>query len=63
MRTDCPMCLKEDWFINPHYFSPILINNENKPDLSYISPQVHIICNNCGYVAHFSAIHLGLVEK
>lgn len=58
----CPVCKENDWIINDHLLELRVFNQGSFVVGGPLIPIASITCNNCGYIMHFNAIKIGLLE-
>jgi len=60
----CPMCNGREWTIHPNLqtYTPIDENNVLQIGGGDVFPVVLVKCNNCGFVAHVSAVLTNVLE-
>ena len=57
--TTCPACGNAAW-VTSEMIAP-LVRSASKPSEERVQvPLVQLMCDNCGYVRHFSAVKMGL---
>lgn len=66
---ECPFSGHQSWTIVDElvkltpYETSFTVSNEHRMVVSNVYPAVMLVCNGCGYMALFSAVALGLIEK
>lgn len=57
----CPMCERNEWSINPKLYATMAIDKDGNFIVGEgVSPLIQMTCKNCGHVAHFNPLILGL---
>ncbi len=61
--VECPMCKGKAWSINPDLgFYGLLDVEYKQPKAGEVKPVLLVTCDNCYYVASYSAMELGLIK-
>lgn len=61
MKGSCSTCLQNNWTIGDELVASVVASLQGGLGLGgpYI-PMVQVICNNCGFVAHYAVAKLGI---
>ena len=64
VSNKCPVSGHNDWTLVKEFVSVVSWNGENKSfTFNSAYPAVMLACGGCGYMALFSAVKLGLVNR
>lgn len=61
-QPQCPFCQADHWDIGEELISSLPFEGGSVKFGSKAYPVLTILCRNCGYVANFSAVKVGLVK-
>lgn len=59
---ECECCGADNWSLSDKISSPMHMEGNSIALGGSISPQITVVCNNCGNIKLFNAIILGLMK-
>lgn len=64
IRSTCPFCGKNNWDAGNDLYSSVRIDEKGNINLGGpVVPMIQLICMDCGFIAQFNPIVLGLIKS